>query len=248
MTDASGAVMWSASYAAFGKAMVDVGSAVVNNLRFPGQYYDQETGWHYNWNRYYDPNTGRYITEDPIGLEGEDVNLFKYSDQNPLMIFDFTGLKWICKEFITLADGTKIAQEAKSWVGTAYSQNLRTIKINDKDKGGADCSGSTWQIYKTSGFLYSNGPLGSNIINENSTKGKLQIVSDSPQIGDIAKFSNHVAIYDPTIETQSYAKKRKVKNNLWTARGVGRDYSAGPIEWFGRPTFYRYCKKPCEEN
>lgn len=62
---------------------------------FPGQYYDQETSLHYNWNRYYDPTTGRYVTPDPIGLEG-GVNLFVYVQNNPTIYIDLFGL-W-CKQ------------------------------------------------------------------------------------------------------------------------------------------------------
>lgn len=61
------------------------------NLRFPGQHYDAETGLHYNYYRYYDPETGRYITSDPIGLLG-GLNTYAYSYSNPIMYFDMLGL------------------------------------------------------------------------------------------------------------------------------------------------------------
>ena len=52
------------------------------NLRFPGQYYDQETGTHYNFHRDYKPNAGRYVQSDPIGLRG-GVNMYSYVENNP---------------------------------------------------------------------------------------------------------------------------------------------------------------------
>ena len=67
-------------------------------------YYDEETGLHYNWNRYYDPESGRYTQVDPIGLEGGEVNLYSYSKFNSINYFDVNGLcKW--KGWMSLVGG-----------------------------------------------------------------------------------------------------------------------------------------------
>ncbi|GAB4346897.1 MAG: hypothetical protein Kow0089_24400 [Desulfobulbaceae bacterium] len=88
--DETGAVVWQAAYEPFGKAHLVV-SNIDFNIRFPGQYWDAETGLHYNWNRYYDPATGRYITADPIGLAG-GMNLYSYANLNPVNMIDPEGL------------------------------------------------------------------------------------------------------------------------------------------------------------
>ena len=91
MTDNTGIVAWEADYKPFGEATVNPNSTVVSNFRFPGQYYDSETGLHYNYHRYYDPQTGRYLTPDPIGLIG-GINPFAYADNNPINGADVAGL------------------------------------------------------------------------------------------------------------------------------------------------------------
>jgi RHS repeat-associated protein len=90
ITDNSGSVVWKAEYLPFGEVNISV-SQIENNLRFPGQYYDAETGLHYNWNRYYDSETGRYIAADPIGLDG-GINLYAYVGSDPVNGVDPLGL------------------------------------------------------------------------------------------------------------------------------------------------------------
>lgn len=89
LTDISGQIVWQAGHDPFGRADITT-HTIENNLRFPGQYYDAETGLHYNYHRYYDPDTGRYLTPDPIGLEG-GINLFAYANQNPINYIDPYG-------------------------------------------------------------------------------------------------------------------------------------------------------------
>jgi RHS repeat-associated protein len=65
ITSVNGRIVWSETAPSFGETDVRV-DTVVNNLRFPGQYYERESGLHYNYHRYYDPSTGRYIRPDPM--------------------------------------------------------------------------------------------------------------------------------------------------------------------------------------
>jgi RHS repeat-associated protein len=79
MTDAHGSIVWQATYKAWGSVERLAVNDVEQNLRFQGQYFDGETGLHYNTFRYYDPEVGRFVAQDPIGLAG-GVNLYQYAN------------------------------------------------------------------------------------------------------------------------------------------------------------------------
>lgn len=99
-TNQQGDTVWSASYDAFGEATISPTSTLEVNLRLPGQYLDHESGLHYNWNRYYDPNTGRYISSDPIGLAA-GTNTYAYVGGNPVSFSDPMGLYWFRQDWHT---------------------------------------------------------------------------------------------------------------------------------------------------
>jgi RHS repeat-associated protein len=87
----NGNVAWSALYNIWGNIDIHV-EKVDNPLRMQGQYYDQETGLYYNRFRYYDPDAGQFISQDPIGLVG-GTNVYQYAP-NSLNWTDPLGLSY----------------------------------------------------------------------------------------------------------------------------------------------------------
>jgi RHS repeat-associated protein len=108
LIQSDGQVAWQWAYSAFGDEQPTIAKnrfsnlalnqsfgsttvpAVTFNLRYPGQYFDQESGLHYNYHRSYSATTGRYTQSDPIGLDG-GWNRFGYAEQNPFMFIDPLG-------------------------------------------------------------------------------------------------------------------------------------------------------------
>ena len=91
-TAQDGSTSWQTVAEAFGAAGILQGqSSIEMNLRLPGQYFDSESGTHYNLQRDYRPNLGRYAESDPIGLEG-GINTYGYVSGNPLSKVDPEGL------------------------------------------------------------------------------------------------------------------------------------------------------------
>ncbi|MBN1378540.1 MAG: RHS repeat protein [Gammaproteobacteria bacterium] len=146
MTDENQQVVWSAVYTPFGQATVNQdpdgdGIELVNNTRFPGQYFDQETGLHYNYFRYYDPSTGRYITSDPIGIVG-GINTYSYVGANPVLYTDPNGLKtYRCTkplDAVTKKYGKGVSKWAHDNVPAAYHQYSCVVDASGTTCGGQD--------------------------------------------------------------------------------------------------------------
>jgi RHS repeat-associated protein len=99
-TDSSQTVAWQATYQPFGTASVS--GTVTQNLRFPGQYFDVESGWNHNGFRNYLPTLGRYAEPDPLALSEDPIGLipafspYEYVGANPISFIDPFGLQTTC--------------------------------------------------------------------------------------------------------------------------------------------------------
>lgn len=121
MSDGSGRRVWTTEYDPFGQATVNEdpdgdGKTSTLNLRFPGQYFDSETGLHYNYFRDYDPALGRYIQSDPIGLRG-GINTYAYVAGNPIRYIDPLGL--VCVTCTAIDPG-----------GSGYKDDVKQCRYN----------------------------------------------------------------------------------------------------------------------
>lgn len=89
VTNISQTIEWSWTSDPFGNGQPT--GSVMYNLRFPGQYYDAETGHSYNYFRDYDSATGRYMESDPVGIAG-GLNTYLYALASPIFKSDIFGL------------------------------------------------------------------------------------------------------------------------------------------------------------
>jgi RHS repeat-associated protein len=118
--------MWAWQREPFGAGIVQAVGGFEYNLRFPGQYYDAETGLHYNYFRDYDPSVGRYVESDPVGLKG-GTNTFLYVAANPFKLFDSFGL-----------DGEGFSTRYGNWCGKRWSGGREGPTIPKEPAGPID--------------------------------------------------------------------------------------------------------------
>jgi hypothetical protein len=155
---------------------------------------------------------------------------------------------------ISAANGARITAEAASWNGTPYA--LVGSKSTKGEKGGGDCSGTTWLIYSAAGFQYEYQT--SKSFPENALKRGLfreVAAGDAKQDGDILWWNDHMAIYSTFMspaETKFKTTARKNKNgaswtqtnDMWTASHPGGlPFRPAAIRYFGKemaPRFFRW--------
>ncbi|MDK2127081.1 RHS repeat-associated core domain-containing protein, partial [Parachitinimonas caeni] len=90
--DPDGQRVWQAQIDPWGQLLNESGPLQGDQpLRLPGQWQDEETGLHYNRFRYYDPQLGRYVTQDPVGISGGS-NLYRFGSNMPETFIDPMGL------------------------------------------------------------------------------------------------------------------------------------------------------------
>jgi RHS repeat-associated protein len=163
-TTAADTLMWKWDYfannSAFGENAPSV-QTLTFNLRFPGQYFDSETGLNYNYFRDYEPGTGRYVESDPIGLGG-GVASYGYALANPLAADDMLGLSvtgsWMKDPIVNIQNygvtGWTLVTPSWSWWGYlrfvrafGYANGYVNMDIACND----DCSKKTWELHRTIG-------------------------------------------------------------------------------------------------
>ncbi len=94
LTNTAGMAVNEYDYDAYGRLETIV-ETVPQPYAFAGREYDTESGLYYYRARYYDPETGRFLSEDPIGFVGRDANLYRYAFDNPVNLIDPSGLDTI---------------------------------------------------------------------------------------------------------------------------------------------------------
>jgi len=204
LTDWSGELAWSAHYRAWGEAQEILSETakrvgIRNPLRFAGQYFDAETGLHYNRHRYYDPQSGRFVSKDPIGLAG-GINVYQYA-LNPVEWVDPFGLtatnpgrkqsslkpnqnakcpcrnKWEINRYDRICSGNV--------AGVGYAKYLRDPSTGlwwSEDQTGH--GSSAWKVYDKNGSWVADADVYGDYMNKHKSETGKKIDFDSLKCKD----------------------------------------------------------------
>ncbi len=160
ITDIQGSTIEQYAYSAFGQMKIYDGSGVEiqssqigNIFGFTGREFDAESDLYYYRARYYDPNSGRFLTADPIGFDGGDANLYRYVENNPIYYIDPYGLK------LGGITGTSTGQAIGSVIGAGIGGVLGSSLGPIGTIGGGVLGGSIGGAL--GGLLGGGNPLGS---------------------------------------------------------------------------------------
>ncbi len=115
LTDADGRPAWQAEYDAFGSACIEQGAEIFQPIRLAGQYFDAESGLHYNQARYYHSGLGRYLSMDPLFLQGGGDNFYAYCNGDPINHIDTAGEFIFNPILIGAGLGAAITSGIESW-------------------------------------------------------------------------------------------------------------------------------------
>lgn len=211
LTDYEGKVAWSAQYKAWGQAKEAISEAarkagVRNPIRFQGQYFDEETGLHYNRYRYYDPDGACYITADPIGLLG-GINAYQYAP-NPTSWIDPLGLRRKNKKAACPAcSGTPCGNTRNPSRGAARFQNGDYYPNKDRWSNVILPKGTT--VYT----LYPYGPKPGGFFADASTlaasKQSVSAYHEAVQVGHSGK-NSRLFPFGPRQKVQAFTLKEDI--------------------------------------
>jgi RHS repeat-associated protein len=137
LTDAAGAVANRYDYDAFGNWEDTSYETIANPFGFTARERDAESGLMFYRARYYDPKIGRFISEDPIGFEASDANLYRYVFNNPVTFIDPSGLV-VERTLLTtrILIPAWVRGQTATLVNTYTLQNLGTITVKFSVRAG----------------------------------------------------------------------------------------------------------------
>lgn len=194
VTDAAGSAIWQLAYlgSAFGEQQPSSSGSFTYSLRFPGQYYDAESGLNYNVHRNFEPATGRYIQSDPVGMFGGQASTFAYTASNPLQWTDPQGLVLFPWESpVYVEGGTSEQQQQVIDSVNAIFSTPRGSQLLDDIKGPWYKHGSPKTIMITGDYRVETPYLGADEIHIDPRFNRCFNSTQGPMRGSLTRFIAH---------------------------------------------------------